>query len=44
MHVEKNIYDNLLSTLLDIPGKTKDNDKARLDLADMGIHSELHLV
>jgi hypothetical protein len=43
MHIEKNICDNLLGTLLDISGKTKDTIKARLDLADMNIKSELHL-
>ena len=32
------------STLLDIRGKMKDNNKARLDLPNMGFHSELHLV
>jgi len=33
MHIEKkNICDNVIGTLLDIPGKTKDHTKARLDL------------
>ncbi|XP_050281315.1 uncharacterized protein LOC126722213 [Quercus robur] len=43
MHIEKNVMDNILSTLLNLKDKTKDNYKARLDLADMGIRSELHL-
>lgn len=43
MHTEKNWLESLLGTLLNIEGKTKDTDKARLDLADMGIRSELHL-
>ena len=42
MHVEKNICDNMLSTLLDISGKMKDNNKAQLDVADMKFLSELH--
>lgn len=43
MHIEKNICDNLLGTLLNIEGKTKDTINARLDLQDMGIRDELHL-
>ncbi|KAL5573205.1 hypothetical protein UlMin_022802 [Ulmus minor] len=43
MHIEKNVCDNILGTLLDIEGKSKDNDKAREDLKDMGIRSELWL-
>ncbi|XP_012828525.1 PREDICTED: uncharacterized protein LOC105949753 [Erythranthe guttata] len=43
MHIEKNICDNVMGTILDIDGKTKDTEKARLDLEDMGIRSELHI-
>jgi hypothetical protein len=43
MHIEKNICENILGTLLNIPGKTKDTTNARLDLYDMGIRPELHL-
>ncbi|XP_074579109.1 uncharacterized protein LOC141835604 [Curcuma longa] len=43
MHIEKNICDALIGTLLNIDGKSKDTLKARLDLQDMGIRSELHL-
>ena len=42
MHVEKNVYDSLVSTLLHIPGKTKDGISARLDMVDMGIRERLH--
>ena len=42
MHVEKNVCDSLVSTLLHIPGKTKDGISARLDLVDMGIRERLH--
>jgi hypothetical protein len=41
MHIEKNICDNVLGTLLDIPGKTKDHLNARFDLVEMGIRKEL---
>lgn len=44
MHVEKNIRDNIIGTILNIDGKTKDTNKARLDLQDMNIRKELHLV
>ncbi|XP_028061151.1 uncharacterized protein LOC114264655 [Camellia sinensis] len=42
MHIEKNICDSVLGTLMNIDGKTKDTYKARLDLMDMGIRPELH--
>ena len=32
MHVEKNICESILGTLLKIKGKTKDGDDARLDM------------
>ncbi|XP_019253852.1 PREDICTED: uncharacterized protein LOC109232540 [Nicotiana attenuata] len=41
MHIEKNICDSLLGTLLDIPGKTKDHVNSRYDLQEMGIRKEL---
>ena len=43
MHIEKNVMDNILTTLLNVNDQSKDNYKARLDLAEMGIRSELHL-
>ena len=43
MYIEKNICDNVVSTLLSIEGKSKDTDKVRLDLRDLGIRKELHL-
>ncbi|KAI5343117.1 hypothetical protein L3X38_010993 [Prunus dulcis] len=41
MHVEKNVFDALVGTILDIEGKTKDTIKARLDLERMGIRRGL---
>ncbi|GAU35269.1 hypothetical protein TSUD_324070 [Trifolium subterraneum] len=32
MHIEKNFCDNILHTVMNVSGKTKDNEKARLDL------------
>jgi len=43
MHIEKNICENILGTLLNVQGKTKDTTNARLDLHDMKIRPELHL-
>uniref|UniRef100_A0A803QII9 Uncharacterized protein n=1 Tax=Cannabis sativa TaxID=3483 RepID=A0A803QII9_CANSA len=43
MHIEKNVYDSVLGTLLSIDGKSKDTEKVRLDLADMTIRKKLHL-
>jgi len=37
MHVEKNVYDSLIGTLLNIQGKTKDGVNARLNLVEMKI-------
>ncbi|KAL0559454.1 hypothetical protein IC582_004065 [Cucumis melo] len=44
MHIEKNVCDNLIGTLLNIEGKTKDTTNARLDLQDLKIRKDLHLV
>lgn len=33
MHIEKNFFDNIFNTVMNVSGKTKDNDKARKDLA-----------
>ena len=43
MHIEKNVMDNILSKLLNVKDQRKDNYKAHLDLAEMGIRSEFHL-
>ncbi|XP_056689286.1 uncharacterized protein [Spinacia oleracea] len=41
MHIEKNIFDNIIGTLLDIPLKTKDHVSARRDLEVLKIMPEL---
>ncbi|XP_049406147.1 uncharacterized protein LOC125869748 [Solanum stenotomum] len=41
MHIEKNICDSLLGTLLEIDGKSKDHVNSRYDLREMGIRKEL---
>jgi len=42
MHVEKNVCDSLIGTLLNIKGKTNDGLKCRQELVDMGIRQVLH--
>jgi len=32
MHIEKNVFDAVFNTNIDIDGKTKDNVKARMNL------------
>ena len=44
MHIEKNICDSIVGTLLSINGKSKDNFNSRLDLLAMGIRDQLHLI
>ena len=44
MHIEKNVFDNVFNTVMDIKGKTKDNAKARLDLREYCRRRELELV
>ena len=43
MHVEKNFFDNLINTVLNVPGKTKDNAKSRMDIPDLCRRSQLHM-
>ncbi|OMO50578.1 Transposon, En/Spm-like protein [Corchorus capsularis] len=42
MHIEKNVCENLVGTILNIDGKSKDNPNTRLDLVEMGIRRGLH--
>ena len=42
MHIEKNVCDNIVWTLLGTVGKTKDDLKTRRDLEEMGIRKPLH--
>ncbi|XP_030931212.1 uncharacterized protein LOC115957126 [Quercus lobata] len=42
MHVEKNIFDSVIGTIMNIKDKTKDSLSTRLDLKEMGIRHTLH--
>jgi hypothetical protein len=44
MHIEKNFCDSILGTVLGIDGKTKDREKARLDMQHLGIRKDRHPV
>jgi hypothetical protein len=33
MHIEKKVFENIFNTIMDVKGKTKDNIKARMDIA-----------
>ena len=41
MHIEKNVCESLIGTLLNIPGKTKDGENAKLDMVAIGIRESL---
>ncbi|KAI5312908.1 hypothetical protein L3X38_042082 [Prunus dulcis] len=41
MHIEKNVCDSIIGTLLEIPRKNKDGIAARLDLLNMGVKTDL---
>jgi len=43
MHIEKNVFDNVFNTVMDIKDKTKDNVKARMDLKVYCRRRELEL-
>jgi hypothetical protein len=42
MHVTKNVFDSIIGTLLDMPRKTKDGLKSRIDLIQFDLRPELH--
>jgi len=42
MHIEKNIFDNVVNTLLDVQHKSKDNLASRLDMEILGMKEDLH--
>ncbi|CAL8135784.1 unnamed protein product [Prunus armeniaca] len=41
MHIEKNVCDSIIGTLLEILGKNKDGIASRLDLLNMGVKTNL---
>jgi len=43
MHIEKNFCENIINSVMDVLGKSKDNARARLDIEDSFAREELHL-
>ncbi|KAL9686403.1 hypothetical protein QQ045_023861 [Rhodiola kirilowii] len=41
MHIEKNVFDNIIGTILALEGKTKDDHKARAGLNEQGVRKHL---
>ncbi len=35
MHIEKNVFENIFNTIINVEGKTKDNVKSREDLKEV---------
>ena len=44
MHIEKNVFDNVFNTVMDVKGKSKDTGKARMDLHEYCKRPELELL
>ena len=43
MHNEKNVFDNVFNTILNVKGKTKDDLKSRRDIEELCKRPELHM-
>ncbi|XP_039116570.1 uncharacterized protein LOC120252166 [Dioscorea cayenensis subsp. rotundata] len=43
MHIEKNCFDNIFNTVMNVSGKSKDNAKSREDLKEFCDRPELHM-
>ena len=41
MHIEKNMFENIFNTVINVEGKTKDNAKSRKDLKELCRRPEL---
>ena len=42
MHLEKNVFESTIGLLLDIKGKTKDDQKSWMDFVNQGIKPDFH--
>jgi len=42
-HIEKNFFENVINTVMDVHGKTKNNAKLKMDVAEIYDRLELHL-
>ena len=44
MYIEKNVFDNIFYTIMNVRGKMKDNSKAQVDMKNIWKHPLLKLV
>ena len=44
MHIEKNVFENIFNTMMNVDRKTKDIAKSRLNLVEICCRPELHVV
>jgi hypothetical protein len=44
MHIEKNVCESIIGTLLNIDGKCKDSEKARLEMQNLRIWQDQQLM
>jgi hypothetical protein len=44
IHIEKNVFENIFNTIMDVKGKTKDNIKAIMDISLFCNHKNMKLV
>jgi hypothetical protein len=44
MHIEKNVFENIFNTVMDVKKKTKDNIKARMNITLFSHHKNLKFV
>lgn len=42
MHIEKNVFENIFNTVLNVPGRSKDNVKSRENLSEFCNRHELY--
>ena len=43
MHIEKNFFDNIMNTLMNVPGKTTDSINSKKDMKEVCFPNELEL-
>jgi len=44
MHIENNFFNNVFNTVMDVKGKTKDNEKTIMDVVKFCLRGDLELV
>jgi hypothetical protein len=44
MHLQKNVFESLIATLMDTPSMTKDGLESQKDMVQLNVKPELHAV